>query len=143
MPCAPHFTVSWPAHYLVVVRDGQKQVFEQLKRALAREPHPTTLIWDRRRGDRRAVTSAVKRDRRRDQRRATPDATWETHHFVVASTTTPTDLLDAYRNPVAATHTPGEATPRGLSRHPGVARLRQAVLAAAMLARRLRALLGD
>jgi hypothetical protein len=62
---------------------------------------------------------------------------------VVPTTTAPTDLPDAYRNPVAATPTPREATLRVLSRQPGVGRLRQGVLAAAMLARRLRAMLGN
>ena len=75
--------------YLVVVRTGETQLFEDLKEQLAREPYPAALIWDRRRRDRRVVVRDVAADRRTDHRRAPPDATWETHGFVVTETDQP------------------------------------------------------
>jgi hypothetical protein len=134
--------VGRPPHYLVVVRRGKTELFEQLKRELAREPYPATLIWYRRQGDRRRAEAPVTVDRRRhDERRADPDASWHTHHFVVASTTSPPiGLSDAYSNPVAVTQT---AVNWAFLDRFAAGRPRPGVLAAAMLALRLRATLAE
>jgi hypothetical protein len=125
-----------------VVRRGKTELFGQLKRELAREPYPATLIWDRRQGDRRRAEASVSVDRRRhDDRRTEPDASWHTHDFVVASTTTPPiGLAEAYSNPVAVTQT---AVNWAFLDRFAAGRPRPGVLAAAMLALRLRATLAE
>ncbi len=106
--------------YLVVVRAGETQLFEDLKDQLAREPYPAALIWDRRRRDRRVVVRDVAVDRRAGRRRASPDATWETHGFAVDETDRPP--LDAVPNKLAALTPAVESGPLPLSRDPGTAR---------------------
>jgi hypothetical protein len=100
--CSPPGAVWQAPHYLIIVRAGLTQVFDALKQHLAQEPYPTTLIWDRRRGDRRVKSLGGGPGRRRSERRAPPDSIWETHGFVVAEMERPPlEGTDAYRNPAA------------------------------------------
>jgi hypothetical protein len=93
----PSKAVRRPSHYLVIVRAGQAAIFEALKRDLAQEPHPATLIWDR-----RSTAPEGKPDRSRSERRAMPDSTWQTHGFlVVEADRSLLDLGDAFPNPAA------------------------------------------
>jgi len=87
-------------HYLIIVRDGETQLFEDLKAQLAREPYPAALIWDRRQGDGRARAEADGPDRRADERRAPPDPTLETDGFIVTVTAEPP--AEAIRNELAS-----------------------------------------
>lgn len=74
-------------HYLVVVRDGETELFADLKRQLDREPYPALLIWDRRRSQRRQSSQPVVVERRVGDRRTAPDPTLEREGFLVTLTT--------------------------------------------------------
>jgi hypothetical protein len=65
---------------LVVIRSGDQHLHEQLA-AIARDN--VTLVWDRRRGDRRATNGPVGTERRRHERRRLPPSTWVTGFLVV------------------------------------------------------------
>ncbi len=76
-------------HFLVVVRDGETQLFEDLKTQLAREPYPALLIWDRRRRERRQSIHPVLVERRGGERRTAPEPTLESEGFIVTLTADP------------------------------------------------------
>jgi hypothetical protein len=97
-------------HYLVVVRDGETQLFEDLKTQLAREPYPAVLIWDRRRAERRTTAQRVGRERRIGERRTAPDPMLETDGFLVTVTADPP--VDGIRNALASVTAPADTAPR-------------------------------
>lgn len=68
-------------HFLVVVRSGRDEIFRDLTETF--RGFPATVIWDRRRRDRRVATQQVGLERRRGQRRAQPTDTWRTLGFVI------------------------------------------------------------
>jgi hypothetical protein len=68
-------------HFLVVVRSGRDEIFRDLTETF--RGFPATVIWDRRRRDRRVATQQVGLERRRGQRRAQPIDTWRTLGFVI------------------------------------------------------------
>jgi hypothetical protein len=123
--------------YLVIVRDGDTELFEALKAQLAREPYPVGLVWDRRGSHRRAGRATVSDDRRTGERRRPGDATWESLGFMV----TETDTLppEATVNPVASLMSDiGAGRPPGRrDQRPGRS------LAVRMFARHLEAALRD
>jgi hypothetical protein len=70
-----------PGPALVVVQRGRGEVFRAIERE---QPEGLRLIWDRRRGERRASQHTVALDRREGERRATPPDTWARLGFLVA-----------------------------------------------------------
>jgi hypothetical protein len=68
-------------HFLVVVRSGREEVFRDLTETF--RGFPATVIWDRRRRERRIATQQVGVERRQGQRRAEPGQTWRTLGFVI------------------------------------------------------------
>jgi Cu/Ag efflux protein CusF len=81
-PPAPR-TASPPPPAVVVVQRGRTEVF----RALADGAADTSLqvIWDRRRGERRASRRGAALERRRAERRAAPPETWRLLGFILAA----------------------------------------------------------
>jgi hypothetical protein len=65
---------------LVVVRSGEHHLYEQLA-AIARDN--VTIVWDRRRNERRAADRPTATERRRHERRRTPPPTWPAGFLVV------------------------------------------------------------
>jgi len=66
---------------LVVVRPGEQHLYEQLA-AIARDN--VTIVWDRRRNERRATDRPAGLERRRHERRRTPPPTWLAGFLVVS-----------------------------------------------------------
>jgi hypothetical protein len=60
---------------------------------IGRAAHPTVVLADRRRGDRRRAAVQVSLERRRGDRRAPPPASWARGYFFVESATDP-ELAD-------------------------------------------------
>ncbi len=69
---------------LFVVRAGERQLFADL-RARVEDPNRVHVVWDRRRGERRANRAPVVRDRRRGDRRGPPPATWDAFGYVLVT----------------------------------------------------------
>jgi hypothetical protein len=65
----------------LVVRRGALWRFNTLKTKTA--DLPVTVLWDRRRGDRRSAPAAGPQERRASDRRQKPPFTWEVADFVV------------------------------------------------------------
>lgn len=72
--------------YLVVVREGERELFERLLASTAGPLNGVRVVWDRRRRDRRVIIQDVEGERRRHERRAPPDPAWETRSFIVVRT---------------------------------------------------------
>src|SRR5204862_7448830 len=68
---------------LIVVRRGEQECFERLRRDFAMDPS-IRVIWDRRVAARRRQRRPVANDRRQDDRRAAPADSWTALGFVVA-----------------------------------------------------------
>jgi hypothetical protein len=68
-------------HFLVVVRSGREEVFQDLTETF--RGFPATVIWDRRRRERRVAGQQVAVERRHRQRRADPRDTWRTLGFII------------------------------------------------------------
>jgi hypothetical protein len=73
--------MSIPARCVVVVRRGEREVFDRLRAELGAE---IEVIWDRRVRDRRVIIQDVADERRRGERRAPVDATfWTTRGYIM------------------------------------------------------------
>jgi hypothetical protein len=70
-----------PLQFLVVVRSGREQIFQDLRETF--RGFPATVIWDRRRRERRVAGQQVPIERRQGQRRAEPRDTWRTLGFII------------------------------------------------------------
>ena len=74
--------------HLMIVRRGRVNTFQMLQREFADE-RPVTVIWDRRRADRRGTDGAIPTDartggeRRRGERRGVPPASWDAADFIL------------------------------------------------------------
>jgi hypothetical protein len=73
-------------HFLVVVRSGREDVFQDLTETF--RGFPATVIWDRRRRERRVAGQRVPIERRQGQRRAEPRGTWRTLGFIIIESDT-------------------------------------------------------
>src|SRR5262249_21980324 len=71
------------APYLAVVCRERSDVFEYLQHHFVEEGDVVEVIWDRRRGERRAATRDVSADRRQGDRRRQPPFTWTTLGMLV------------------------------------------------------------
>jgi hypothetical protein len=76
-----------PLHFLVVVRSGREEIFRDLRETF--RGFPATLIWDRRRRERRVAGQRVPIERRQGQRRAEPRDTWRTLGFIIIESDSP------------------------------------------------------
>lgn len=65
----------------MVVRRGALKRFDALKKKTA--DLPVVVIWDRRKGERRAAQADVAADRRLNDRRQKPSFTWDLADFLV------------------------------------------------------------
>jgi hypothetical protein len=65
----------------LIVRRGARARFQKLKQKTAHLP--VKVAWDRRGGERRAVTDQVNVNRRKSDRRGNPPFTWELGDFVL------------------------------------------------------------
>jgi hypothetical protein len=65
---------------LVVVRHGERDLYERLT-TIARDS--VTVVWDRRKGERRKADRPAAADRRRQDRRQLPPPTWALGFLVV------------------------------------------------------------
>jgi hypothetical protein len=83
---------------VVIVRRGETRLFQELQSSLDRWPEGTTVMWDRRQGDRRIALQEVTIERRRRQRRTEPDSMWYTHGFIVVETSEPPQRPTAGNN---------------------------------------------
>lgn len=70
---------------VAIVRAGETRVFELLREKVA------SVMWDRRRGERRTASQAIGTERRGGDRRRPPPPTWETLGFILASSPRPPD----------------------------------------------------
>ncbi len=68
---------------LMIVRRGQLDRFLSLRDTFGREPIHAQVIWDRRKGERRASSETAPAERRRRDRRGAPPSTWTALDFLV------------------------------------------------------------
>jgi hypothetical protein len=69
--------------HVVVVRQGETELFKTLQREFSEVPR-VQVIWDRRSRERRAGSAAARgADRRRRDRRSRPPAIWEVQGYLL------------------------------------------------------------
>jgi hypothetical protein len=84
-------------HFLVIVRSGREEIFRDLSDTF--RGFPATVIWDRRRRERRVAGQSVPIERRQGQRRADPPRdTWRTLGFIIIESDSPPAEASARRN---------------------------------------------